>query len=102
MTVVKWAKREVKTKALYVTKYALASGIELHDMRETDDPKRFYHPSNFNSFVLGRDCFESLEDAKANVDKRKADKLKSLTKQMERLSSFKVSVKDKRKGEAND
>lgn len=102
MTVTKWVKSEVKTRVLYLTKYALSTGVEIHDVRETDDPSRFYHPASFNLFKLGVDCFETEAEAMEDFGKRKAAKLQSLKKTMERISSLEIKITDKTKGASNE
>ena len=101
MTVTKWARKEVKTRVLYLTKYALSAGIEIHNMRETDDPNRFYHPDRFTSFKLGVDCFETEAEAIEDFGKRKAAKIESLTKTMSRTARLKIKVTDKTKMEVS-
>lgn len=95
MTAKTWARREVKTRVLYVTRCALSSGIEVQNMRESNREGFFSHPTNFNYFRLGVDCFETEAEALADFEKRKEKKIASAKKTLERTMKMSAKIIDK-------
>lgn len=101
MAVKSWRSREVRTRVLYVTRYALSSGIEVQNMRESNREGFFSHPTNFNSFKLGVDCFETEAEALADFEKRREKKIASAKKTLERTVKISVKIIDKTALEKN-
>ena len=71
---------------MYITKYALTSGIqEYYGVMFADGT--FSIPGTFDYFRKG-EFFESREDAENNAEERRIKKLKSLDKQIKRISAL--------------
>jgi len=73
---------------LYLTKYALSSGIE--EVTTDDDPNGYVrikeHP--FLSYKVGKDLFVEKRDAVNHANEMKIKKLKSLDKQIKKISAI--------------
>ena len=80
---------------VYVTEYALTSGVFLMEARISEcgrfvsgkTPQGEYH----NTFTIGKSAFFNLEEAKADFEKRKASSIKSTEKKLQRLKNLEFS-----------
>jgi hypothetical protein len=75
----------------WVTKYALSRGIYTIDGKPTTtDPNRIMRVSNklYSWFSLGKDCFETAEEAIAAAEKMRSKKIKSLNDQAKKIASI--------------
>lgn len=77
---------------VYITKYALTSGIIEAEMRVKDNgnscygkPKGYYYETGF----YGNDFFLNKEEALQNCENRRLRKIESLKKQIEKISKKK-------------
>lgn len=71
---------------MFITKYALACGIEeRHDLRVDGE---YAYLGNFEMFRIGRDAFESLHEAQEAADVMRKKKIASLEKQIKRLKEL--------------
>jgi len=86
-----------KLLKVYITKYALTAGVYLTEAK-ISDCGRF--ASGKNQFgldtvhTLGKSAFFTVEEAKANFEKRKASTLKSAEKKIKKLKKLEFSFKD--------
>jgi hypothetical protein len=77
---------------MYITKYALSTGII--ETTETKDIGGGYITDigSYNCYKLGRDIFKTIEEAIANAEDRRIAKMKSLDKQIKKLSAMVFSA----------
>lgn len=77
---------------VYITKYALTTGVIEADMELKNDGKMCYGKPNSSSYdtgFFGDDFHLSKEDALKDCEKRRISKIKNLNKQIEKLSNLK-------------
>ena len=83
-----------KLLKVYVTEYALTSGVYLTDA-EISECGRFARGKNQfglnTAYTLGKSAFFTVEEAKANFEKRKASALKSAEKKIKKLKTLEFS-----------
>lgn len=75
---------------VYVTKYALTTGILEREVEPTNGHKLCWevgveYPC---PLWLGRDCFESRDDAVTDAEKRRVRKITSVKKQLAKLETM--------------
>lgn len=80
-----------KGKTVWITKYALTTGIFSGVVRDTSDNDRNYiflqdHPHAI--YYVGRDAFLTEEEAKAQAVALRDKKIKSVEKQLTKLKSM--------------
>ncbi len=81
-----------ETKRVYITKYALSSGIELRTAEVSE--YGLWVKQLFSHFYLGKDAFENEADALADAEKRRVAKIASLQKQIGKMEKLKIRVID--------
>lgn len=87
-------------KKMYITKYALTSGIILADMRsEPSDYEgvilwRLLDVHDLRFFREGHDCFATKEEALAAAEAKCKRQIASLKRQLRRLEGFKPEIKE--------
>lgn len=74
----------------YVTKYALSDGIEEMELRPSIAPNSdgYLCGEGWSSFKLGRDAFETRDDAVKAANAARIKKIASLQKQIEKLEKL--------------
>lgn len=78
------------SKTVYLTAYALASGIETSAVRrEHEDGYVSLEDRGFDIYKIGRDVFETFDAAVADAKARRDKKIKSLEKQIAKLRALK-------------
>ncbi len=86
-----------KLLKVYVTEYALTSGVYLTEA-EISECGRFARAKNQfgtdTAYTLGKSAFFTVEEAKANFEKRKASALKSAEKKIKKLKNLEFSFTD--------
>lgn len=84
-----------KTVTIYVTKYALTTGIFTVQGEQSSDDLFFYKSegSGFTNFARGNDAHLTEEAALARAEEMRISKLKALDKQMKKVSAMKFEVK---------
>ena len=79
---------------VYVTEYALTSGVYLTEA-EISESGRFASAKNpfgiDTSYTLGKSAFFTIEEAKANFEKRKAFAIRSAEKKLQKLKNLEFS-----------
>lgn len=78
-----------KTKKVYVTKNALTKGVEYIEVCETSSPEYVYENIKWGRDFHKNDWFENKEDAIKDAEERRIKKLKSLDKQIKKISALK-------------
>lgn len=73
---------------MYVTKYALTSGIEERDDLRVDDSGYAHGKPGFEIFKIGRDVFYSRDDAVKAAESARAKKIKNLEAQIAKLGKM--------------
>lgn len=78
---------------VFVTKYALTKGIYQEEVREGQPSGGWRYLYTLDTrypqqFVLGRDAFEDLETAKAQVGHMRTKKIASLKKQLAKVEKM--------------
>lgn len=85
----------------YVTKYALSLGILKReaekvgkDYKDRPEAKIWISPNDYWAQYLrvGKDCFDNLADALLDANKRRANKIKNLEKQIDALNAMQFDV----------
>lgn len=79
----------------YITKYVLTEGIIVcHAGYFSSDG--FYHINLKNSFDIfnKKEAWRTLEEAKADAEKRRLRKIASLKKQLDKLKKLEVKVRE--------
>lgn len=71
----------------YATKYALTTGIKPLKLTANDVEKGRYY-FDWVSYVIGKDLFPTMEEAKADALKRTQRRIGSLVKQVEKLEKL--------------
>jgi len=86
-----------KPVKVYVTEYALTAGVYLTEA-EISECGRFARAKNQfgtdTAYTLGKSAFFTVEEAKANFEKRKASALKSAEKKIKKLKNLEFSFTD--------
>jgi len=84
-----------KTVTIYVTKYALTTGIFTAQGEQSSDDSFFFKSegSGFTNFARGNDVHLTEEAALARAEEMRIAKLKTLDKQMKKVSAMKFEVK---------
>ena len=80
---------------VYITKYALTTGLMEADMELLNDGKHCHgKPSgyHYNTSFFGNDFHLSKEDALKDCEKRRITKIKSLEKNIEKLKVLKFKI----------
>lgn len=80
------------TQTVYITKYALTSGIMEEEMELRHDEKACYGKPKEWAFAVGfygNDFHLTIEDAKQDAERRKDKKIKSLQLQISKISKLK-------------
>lgn len=73
----------------FITKYALSGKLlELDGKKDEDGGYAHFREYPFVSFKIGRDAFERLEDALADIEARRNKKIRSLEKQIAQLKKL--------------
>ena len=75
----------------YLTKYALTYGIKEVKAEPLDEYWKV--KGDYNLFTEN-ECFATIEEAVANAEQRRAKKIRSLEKQIERLKALKFDGND--------
>ena len=90
------------SKIYYVTKYALTSkdGTPMKLACEPfgDGYLSEVGGNGWTLFKLGRDAFETLADAKADVERRRLEKITSLRKQIAKLEKLAAPASSEKEG----
>lgn len=74
---------------LYLTKYALTSGIiEVEEIGTRFDDKTIKLKGYFNFFYLGKDVFHTYEEAKIVAEQMRDKKIESVKKQLKKLEKM--------------
>lgn len=71
----------------FVTKYCLSSGVQMISGDEPDD-NGVVMAIGYNCYHLGKDCFQNMEDARADAEKRRQAAIKSAKKRLAKLESM--------------
>ena len=82
---------------VYVTEYALTSGIYLTESKISDCGRFASGKNQFGmdtTNTLGKSAFFTVEEAKANFEQRKASAIKSAKKKIKKLETLEFSFKD--------
>lgn len=74
---------------VYITKYALSKGIFTG---EAEIYKEYYKVKGSYGLYNKKEAFENKSDAVNNAEERRINKLKSLDKQMKKLSALKFDL----------
>lgn len=84
-----------KTVTIYVTKYALTTGIFTAQGEQSSDDSFFYKVdgSSFTQYARGNDVHLTEEAALNRAEEMRISKLKALDKQMKKVSAMKFEVK---------
>jgi hypothetical protein len=78
------------SKTVYLTAYALSSGIETTAVRRShEDGYVSLEDRSFSIYKIGHDVFETFEEAVADANARRDKKIKSLEKQISKLRALK-------------
>lgn len=81
----------VELYTFYITKHALTSGVEKKDLSlYISDSGDRYASGKHVLYFIGRDAFETIEDAIENVKLRKSREIKNVEKKLEKLKAFDV------------
>jgi hypothetical protein len=80
--------KEQKTKICYITKYWSTQGIKKHRCEEHGTYVVYRGGPMVQVFRLGSDAFFSAEAARAHVKILKKNKLKSIQRQLEKISAI--------------
>lgn len=73
---------------VYVTKYTLTKGILEYDARIVNENMVEVKTGMYSNYFHGNDYFFSLEEARVNANNRVFEKLKSLNKQIIKISKL--------------
>jgi hypothetical protein len=88
---------QLKLLKVYVTEYALTAGVYLTEA-EISECGRFARAKNQfgadTAYTLGKSAFFTVEEAKANFEKRKASAIKSAEKKIKKLETLEFSFTD--------
>ena len=81
--------REVEME-IYVTKYALTTGIIKHDAEVTNDMAVVHEPNSFGMYFHGegKDWHKTKESALERAEEMRIRKLQSLDKQTKKISAM--------------
>lgn len=74
---------------VFVTKYALSSGIQ--EVEGDTTPHGYFNPHGRYGLYSKGEWFESKQDAIENAEERRIKKLQSLDKQVKKISALKFS-----------
>lgn len=80
---------------IYITKYALTTGIFTTQGEQSSDDSFFYkaNGSSFTQYVRGNDVHLTEEAALERAEEMRISKLKALDKQMKKVGAMKFEVK---------
>lgn len=84
-----------KSMKIYITKYALTTGIKEIDIENrsvTNDTIYFCNNSNYYQHYRGNDWHTTLESAILRAKDMKKRKIKSLEKTLERIKNLEIEV----------
>lgn len=74
---------------MYVSKYALSSGIqEVEGSAHYNDSNYFVTPNGFNAYRIGTDAFLTLPEAQEAAEKARVRKIKALENQIAKLQKL--------------
>ncbi|ECX6244428.1 hypothetical protein ASP35_21825 [Salmonella enterica subsp. enterica serovar Dublin] len=80
---------------IYVTKYALSSGLFKTDaVLKHDGTFAFWHSNGWSQCASGKDFWLTEAEALADCERRRAAKLASIEKQRKKLEAMNFSFKD--------
>ena len=86
-----------ETVTIYITKYALTAGIYKREGQlfnhELGGYSYKHSPEHYETMVYGRDVHLTEEAAQSRAEEMRIAKLKSLEKQMKKVSAMKFEVK---------
>lgn len=74
-------------RTFYVTKYALTKGIKCEALRVSASDELACGDSWSSAYRIGRDCFDSWEEAHKDAEKRRKKQIASLRKQIKKLQA---------------
>ena len=72
---------------MFSTKYALSGGIK--EFTPTERTVGYVYDGNYTFLKVGRDAFNTLDEAKADAEKRRQKRIASLLKQIKALEALK-------------
>ena len=81
---------------IYLTKYALTSGVEVIEVERSataDDMVHWKSSSGWSQYAHKGEWFADKKEANADFDRRRARKLASLHKQINKIEQLKFEVK---------
>lgn len=76
------------TSKMYLTKYALSRGVKGIEADPSGQYVRDINNRWGGLYTIGRDVFESKQDAMADAEKRRKSKIASLKKQIAKLEKL--------------
>lgn len=80
------------TKTMYLSKYALTSGVQQVQIKEISPEGYAYQEGPYwNSLAVGRDVHETFEAAAVAADAARVKKIASLKKQIAKLEKLSFS-----------
>lgn len=83
-----------KPVKVYVTEYALTAGVYLTEAKISDCGRFARAKNQFGTdtaYILGKSAFFTVEEAKANFEKRKAFAIRSAEKKLQKLKTLEFS-----------
>lgn len=78
---------------VYVSKYALSTGITVLDGEIRKGEHYEYVHERYQYLVVGRDCFLSEDEAIKDAEKKRLAKIKSLKKSLAKVEGLSFSSK---------